>query len=116
MRPVVTQNTDGSWTLLEDLTYIWRGHTIVAPAGFTCDLGSVPKVFRSIIDKGDLRLAGPIFHDLIYRASGIVQGHKFTRAEADLLFRIVMQARGVKWLRRWTAWAAVRLFGWPAWR
>lgn len=86
------------------------------PAGFSCDLASIPAPARVWIDKTSLGFIPAAAHDLLYRSGGVVDGCVYTRAEADRLFLDLMAWEGVGWAKRWAAFAAVRAFGWTAWR
>jgi hypothetical protein len=124
-RPVVTQAHAGSaWTLVHDVVVSdpERGSAFRIPAGFVCDLASIPKALRWAIDKEDLGLGAPIAHDWLYRHGGRVpqRGRRpaigYSRADADALFLALLSADGVPWRRRMAAYWAVRAAGRFAWR
>jgi len=81
------------------------------PEGFCCDLASVPRILRIVYDRASFGLRAPILHDFLYRT----RPEGVTRKEADQLFRQVMEQVGVGRMKRWVAWAAVRLGGLWAW-
>jgi hypothetical protein len=95
------------------------------PAGFHYDGASVPRIVRSLLDDDQLRGAGPLAHDAIYRyggklplgwvrsASGNV--YVYTRRQADAFFRKVMSLDGVRPEHRMWAWLGVRVGGFFAW-
>jgi len=116
LQAVVVRNTDGSWSLHEPLAFTWRGHDITIPARFTCDLSSIPAGFKWLFSDSDLSISAPVAHDFLYRRHGWTPTYTFTRAQADLLFRVIQQARRVPFLSRWITWAAVRVGGWWAWK
>ena len=114
---------DGYWEVLEDWSCaVFEDFVIEVPAGFRFDLASIPKPLWSVIGPHELGISPVLVHDWLYQHKGLVvenvahAGYEFTRANSDLIFRLLMEAEGVPWLRRWAAWLAVRLFGWLAWR
>lgn len=101
-----------NWRLLHDLVYLTHdGDRITVPAGFETDLASVPQLLWSIIGPpaGRWAPAGCV-HDLLYR-TGLVP-----RSVADRIFREACDDLGVDGVTRWSAWVALRLFGWSAYR
>ena len=116
-------NGDGPYWLLSDpylitfpLTWKTSIETLPIPEGFRFDLASIPRPLRWFIEPYELSIAAPLIHDWLYQHGGVTPEGTVTRAEADLLLRLIAAAQGVSWLRRWVAWGAVRLFGWAAWR
>jgi hypothetical protein len=111
---------DGTITLEQALSYFDQatGAVIYVPAGFTCDLASVPQFFQSIVPKWGKLNRAAIIHDWLYRHQG-KPASPFTlclaRAECDRIFRDIMKADGVSFWTRWDAWLGVRLGGWAAW-
>lgn len=93
----------GVWVTEEE--YRWRD--IVVPEGFTTDLASVPRFLWAVIAPFDLSIEAPVVHDWLYRNGGLGR----SRAECDRLFLELMEERGVPFLRRRSAYYAVRLFG-----
>lgn len=109
---------DRGWETSEPWTVQANGAQVTIPEGFRFDLASIPHLFRSILDKEDLGVAGPLTHDWLYQHRGQVQATpptRFTRRATDRIFRQIMDADGVGFIRRWVAWAAVRGFGWFPW-
>lgn len=109
------------WTLKEDWTYhdAQLGLTLLVRAGFPFDLASIPRPLQGIIPKYRLSIAAPLGHDALYQRggdTGIPGQRRYSREEADDLFRRLMAEAGVPKLRRVAAWLAVRLFGGRAWR
>ncbi len=99
-----------------DFRYLWNRYNIVicVKAGFETDFASIPRLARLIIPKLGRHNKPAVVHDAIYQ--GLVPGHRFTRAEADLCFLDGMEDFGVvKWKRTLMYWA-VRIGGWMAWR
>ncbi len=116
----------GSWVLAEDCVYTTNdGPVITAKRGFRTDLASIPRFLWFLLAPFELTLAGPIFHDLIYRLSGaitppdgeVVPSEKvFTKDEADDIFLELMTREKISFGIRNAAYIAVRLFGKSSWR
>lgn len=109
-----------------------RHNRLTVPAGFKCDLASVPSVARPAVPPEPLDRSAA-FHDLLYRRGGrplkgehtiLVEGkwrdagHRWTRKEADQLFRRMLKedSYGPGRVRRWMAYWGVRVGGHWAWR
>ena len=86
------------------------GRIIEVAAGFETDGASVPRVFWPVIDRLGRHAKAAVLHDWLYAEK------PFSRREADAVFLEAMDVLDVVWWRRYTMWAAVRLFGWRAWR
>ena len=127
-QPLVTYHVgEKQWTLAADYRYLDAGDAhrpsrrITVPAGFCCDLSSVPRALWWLIGPHELSIVGPVLHDFLYRHGGqlpvgcVWPLGAIARAEADAIFRDAMQAEGVSAWRRWSAHQAVRLFGRGAW-
>lgn len=94
-----------------------RGITITVPAGYRCDLASVPRLLWWLIAPMELSQCAPVLHDRLYGAGGVLDGRAaYDRATADRLFLEVMTEEGVPRWRRAAAYRAVRIFGRFAWR
>lgn len=80
------------------------------PAGFICDLASVPKWLASLAP--DWRQSGRagVLHDWLYRTG------KLARDAADAMFRVALRADGVGRFRAWAMYRAVRMFAGGPWR
>lgn len=119
--PAITR--DGKdWVLVAPFKLIDGPRVIVLPAGLRSDLASIPRALWALLAPFELSLAAPLVHDAIYRGQGMLPAgccqpfHRYTRAEADALFHDIMHREGVSWWRRRAAYAAVRSWGWLAWR
>ena len=98
------------WRLLEPVLCP-IGYTLVIPAGFTYDFGSVPKWCRWYIDNDTDGMAeASIFHDFLYD-SVIKPKHYSTKASADKLFYKLLRYYGMGYFRAQSAYLAVRFFG-----
>ena len=111
--------------LIEELTFVRRDGTILrAPIGSTTDGLSTPKIVRLIPGydaTGDDWWSG-VLHDSAYRNflqvinEGVWIAAGFNRKQCDDLILEAMTAQGVGWLRRYTIYFALRLFGWHAFK
>ncbi|WP_335978616.1 DUF1353 domain-containing protein [Fusobacterium polymorphum] len=100
---------DGKDFILEkDYRYMIGDKLIHIPAGFKCDLASVPRIFRNIINTYGDHTRAAVIHDWLYR-----NGHKLgvSRKEADKVFLAVMKEQGVGFFKRQLMYRAVRTFG-----
>jgi hypothetical protein len=86
---------------------------IRVPAGFVTDFASVPWGFWNLEPPlGDAGKAA-VVHDYLYASQG--DGGRYSRAEADAIFREALGALGVPIWKRVLLWAAVRLGGAGGW-
>lgn len=114
----VSYRADDKWELLAPLMYqneiiqATYDHQITVPAGFTTDFASVPRLPLAYLLAGDTGHRAAVIHDYLYAThpSGI------SRALADEIFRRALSEDGEPWWRAQIMYAAVRLFGGPAWR
>lgn len=115
----------GAWQPAFPLTWPVPLRKLKVPSGFRTDLASVPRPLRWAIQCEELSPAAAVAHDWLYQHEGRVPSdwlkqsipiRSVTRTEADRLLRLVAREQGVSAWRAWTGWAAVRLFGWFAWR
>ena len=123
----------GLYELVEPYRYGWYHNGILnritVPAGFQCDLGSVPRILWPLIGPQDLGLPAVVIHDWGYYWSGAlpIGSHErqvdtgwapvrapWPRREWEHLFGRIMRDDGVPRWRRRAAFRAVYLFG--GWR
>jgi hypothetical protein len=120
--PVLTYVGGTDWRLELDYRYRDGPTTITVPGGFVFDLSSVPRALWWLIAPFELSIAAPLLHDFLYLhgarppAGTIEPPRTYTRNEADRVFLTIMRLEGVPSWRRILGYAAVRLFGGPAWR
>lgn len=76
---------------------------IEVPAGFECDLNSMPRLAWIVSPKTDYPAAG-VLHDWGYRGN-------LPRLEADRLYREVLSVLGMGKIQRNGRYLALRLFG-----
>jgi hypothetical protein len=112
---------DGLWVLEAPYVYDDGETRLTVPAGFRFDLASVPRLFWPLVAPFELSIAAPLLHDFLYRYAGdppppaTKPSRRYTRRDADRLFREAMAAEGVAAWRRYGAFAAARLFGGSSW-
>jgi hypothetical protein len=105
-----------TWVLGTEAVWEKGEVRIYVPAGFMTDFASIPWMFRwwQTGSVGPQRM-GAYFHDWLYSSQ-----EKYSRADADKIFRDVMEFAGGgglrRWFRRWAMWSALRVGGWMAWR
>jgi hypothetical protein len=122
LTPLVAKAISGSeWQLTEPLIYQPPyGLYIKVPAGFPCDLASIPRLFQLLIPVNDSHRQAATLHDFLYAGRGVVEGtavrQEFTRAECDVMFLDAMRESGVPRWKRYSMYLAVRAGGWAAWR
>jgi hypothetical protein len=120
--PILSFVGGRQWRLEADFWFPDAGHVITVPKGFLFDLSSVPRALWWLIAPFDLSVVAPLIHDFLYRYGGkppagsVEPPHTYTRAEVDAVFRRIMEAENVATWRRVLGYAAVRLFGFWAWR
>ena len=89
------------------------GEAIDVPAGFVTDFASVPWGFWNFEPPlGDSAKAA-VVHDFLYETKGL--GGRYSRAQADGIFRQALGALGVPLWKRTLLWAAVRVGGAGGW-
>ncbi len=103
---LIAHNT---WRLTQPLRYQCRpGRTIVVPEGFITDFASVPRIPVAWLLTGDTGHRAAVVHDWLY------QSHERSRKDADRLFYRILREDGEPVWRASLMYAAVRLFGGPA--
>lgn len=108
--------------LLREYVYMDGETEIRIPKRFHYDAASVPKLLHSLIGPFDLSDVAALVHDFLTRYQGfpplgcVVPYRGYTRAEADDLFRRIMEELGVPEWRKRAGWMGVRIGGWNSWR
>lgn len=99
------------YTLLEPLRYVHGAINETIPAGFQCDLTSIPVWFWSIPGFSPIgrHIRAGLVHDHLYRVQTT------DRDIADAVFKAICRHDGVPWRVRWAMYLAVRFFGQAAW-
>ena len=102
------------WRLTAPLTFIYtteagNTRTYTVPAGFITDGASTPRFLWSICPPMGGRTAeAAVLHDWFYSKTCSITA---TRAYADEMFLLAMQANGVSWKRRKAIYRGVRIGG-----
>ena len=100
---------DGKWENRRTVTVRWQTYEFKIPLGYRCDLGSVPWIFRPIVDntgKGNLAF---LAHDFAYDDDTPTI---MDRKDADLMMRDLLIYSGMAKWRAFVAWRGVRRGGW----
>ena len=104
--------------LLEGLDYrvgdAESSETIRVPAGFVTDFASIPWGLWNMFPPLGPWARAAIVHDYLYETGGL--GGKYTRKEADQVFREAMAVVGVPAWQRSVMYRAVRLGGGSGWQ
>ncbi len=94
------------WILVDELIYEGNTDRILVPQGFITDFASVPRVLWSLCPSYGKYTKAAVIHDYLYNSKIL------RRKDADGMFRRIMGELGVGAFKRYTMWAAVRMFGW----
>lgn len=83
-----TKKYDGeTYVLLTPISINVNDTTVTIPRGFVTDLGSIPRIFRGLVDNDDKSTLGFIVHDWVGKKGSLPKG--FNRHAADrLLFHV----------------------------
>lgn len=96
----------GEWVLLEPFRYMsFSGKDYTVPRWFITDLASIPWVTEPLFDSVEHRAAG-VIHDWLYASQQV------SRAEADELFREMLEVLGVGVIKRNLMYSGLRVGGW----
>ena len=94
------------------LRYRANGTIYRAPAGFACDLASVPRIIRSVASDWRQTARAGVIHDLLYRW---FERFGLSRQKCDALYYTMLRREGVGRIRANLQWAGVRAGGWRSW-
>jgi hypothetical protein len=109
---VLSPFADGKFWLVRE-NFTWPSSRFgfeTVKAGFVTDFASIPRPLWILLPKWDGYGSPAIVHDYLYSTCHL------TRKNADLWLLIAMDDMRVGTLKRYTIYAAVRLFGGFAWR
>ena len=117
MPQVTPAAVKGTWRLLEPY-HVTIGlddgnvYSFWIKAGFEFDGASIPRFLWRLCGHPleAPRIAAALVHDWLYRAQVLDRG------VADEIFNQICKAVGMSAWRTGPEWAALRLFGWAAWR
>lgn len=97
------------WRVAQDFSFQSEGAGLITvPAGFVCDLSSLPRIVRPLSTPADFPRSG-VLHDWAYTT-------QMPRRMADALYREALTCERASRVKRWARWAALRAFGWAAYR
>lgn len=82
-------------------------YNLTAPKGFVTDLASVPKIPAAYAWLKECSVVAPTFHDYIYRTPSV----DISKAEADLIFKALLEYEGVEAIKVFAMYQAVDDFG-----
>ncbi len=100
------------WIVQAPLQWDEGNNTVITvPEGFVTDLASIPRLFINLpfLDPNGLSRRPAVLHDYLYAI-------QIDRAVADSMLFKALRAEGCSYMTAWTFWAAVRSFGWHAYR
>lgn len=97
------------WKLLGPYSYRSSLGLVTAEEGFITDLASIPRALQSFFSPSGPWMGPAVIHDLLYTPTNT----RFTRKQADEIFKEAMFNLGLDWPRREAIYRAVRLAGWP---
>ena len=85
------------------------GETVTVPAGYLFDGHTLPPFLLPFINPYSYDVYAALLHDYLY------EYRIGTRAQADYEYLYFMKQLGANWLRRYTFYIGVRVFGWIWW-
>ena len=107
---VVEHTGPNRWKLAVPLHYTpTDAPSVVVPAGFECDLASIPRPFWSLLSPQGNYAKAAVLHDWLYTVAA--PRSDAARLAADRAFLKAMKEEGVRWLARTIMYRAVRRFG-----
>jgi len=119
--PIITSRR--RFKLKNDVFYSWENKQIKIWSGYTFDGASVPRIFFWFISPMNPRvIAGALLHDALYdkpdlRGIGTYYvdedpvHRRFSKNEADILFRLANRSNKLNKVRSFVSYLAVRIFG-----
>ena len=117
-RYIFTSDRWNNHEIMREIRYMTPSGVRVIPAGFKCDLASVPRFLWWWMPPFGRSAIAYVFHDDLYKSK---RSHKMTRKQCDRLMHAFAKAvngtqspslRNVDIKLRYYA---VRLFGWVVW-
>lgn len=126
--PLEIEYIDGrSWKVTKEFDYLvdyqYPPSAIRVPEGFITDFASIPRALWEFMPPTGNYGKAAVVHDYLYEVGGKVPcswcedngtaAHfkRFTKDQADRVFRDAMEVLGVENPQRWMMWQAVRAFG-----
>lgn len=111
----VRKEENGTWVVLAPFSVgiaLYEGgdlRTYSVPPGFRTDFASVPRIPFAYWLTGNTAHRSAVLHDYLY-------SQQYTRKFSDDAFLAAMKTEGVPSWQRYLMYAALRLFGWIAYR
>jgi hypothetical protein len=109
-------NEGRSWTVKKafrlNLPRQFSLKRVVVNEGFATDFASIPRLFWTILPPTGRYGKAAVIHDYLYREVR----YSITRKEADAIFLYAMRQKSVGRITFCIMWAAVRTFGFLAWK
>jgi Protein of unknown function (DUF1353) len=102
---------DRRWTLTEDWSYVGARESFDLKQGEITDLASVPRFLWWFIPSYGQHLGAALVHDHLCE---LARHGKFSRADADGIFRRILRESGIRVFQRWLMFAAVRVAAGPS--
>lgn len=102
---------EDTFILLEDVKVSSLGYSIRVKRGFDFDGASIPKAFWSVIGNpltGDYKIAA-LIHDALYSSQ------ELPKELCDNIFLEIMRLHGVGYIKRYSMYNAVKVFGSLSW-
>lgn len=111
--PNVEKISDGVWRLRTNWRFSYNGMEICVPAGTETDGASIPRPLWWLCGRPDRipRLYAALVHDWIYSGGD----KRFSRREADNLYRDMQVAMGISTIFADVEWVMLRMFGRGHW-
>ena len=119
----IVENEHSDFRLLNNVNFVWENKRITIKSGYVWDGASIPALLRVFLSPFDVRVVAPsLLHDCLYSHPDLnsvgtyyeddkIVRKKFTKGEADNLFRQANKANGMNPLLTNLAFLAVRIFG-----
>ena len=107
IRPI--KESGDLYRLNENYPFEFRGKSLIIPINFLYDGASGA---RLLFQRDGIHRAAALVHDWLYVHQGTLPDKtKYTRKQADQLFRDMLLQYGVKSVHVWVAYQAVRIAG-----
>ena len=116
--PVNGKGRDGRREAVVQAEFVYEvgeegsGERIVVPTGYVTDFASVPRLFWRVEPPFGIAAPAAVVHDYLYSTGGL---GRYTRRQADEIFREALAVLGVGMIKRNLLFAAVRIGGGSGW-
>lgn len=116
----VEREDKNRWVVMNPIVFevgeVGSGITISPPVGSLSDLASIPSPLLFWTNRYGPWAAAAVLHDFAYSCHCFNDDTPATQRDCDEMFLDAMLVSGVRKSRAWVMYAAVRLFGWRAYR